>query len=221
MSNLIQIIKTGDGSQSLINTDLNETYHSMHGAVQESRHVFIERGLMFVLQKNQDLTRVLEIGFGTGLNAILTLDAAENSNRKIHYMTIDNFSLAGGIWKKLDFEISSRENFEKLHSSAWNQPSSITSFFELHKVQNRAQDVMFERTSFDLVYFDAFAPSKQPEMWEVSILEKMYGALRHGGVFVTYCAKGQVKRDLKSIGFVVETLEGPPGKKEMIRAVKS
>jgi tRNA U34 5-methylaminomethyl-2-thiouridine-forming methyltransferase MnmC len=201
---------------------LNETYHSTYGAVQESRHVFIDKGLKFLLQREADSFDVLEIGFGTGLNALLTIEAAEASNVNIRYTTIDNFPLQEEIWKHLHYSesASAEDVFRSLHETSWDESHLITKHFELRKINTSIHDVELKGDEFDIVYFDAFAPNKQPEMWEQQVLEKMYRALKPNGLFLTYCAKGQVKRDLRAIGFEVETLDGPPGKKEMIRAVK-
>jgi tRNA U34 5-methylaminomethyl-2-thiouridine-forming methyltransferase MnmC len=222
VSKHIKIITTRDGSNSLINTELNETYHSIHGAVQESNYVFIKNGLELVLERKSDTIHVLEVGFGTGLNALLTLQAAIDSQRKISYTSIDNLPLPKEIWAELNYvhDQSMKNFFEKIHTTPWNEMHAVDDWFDINKVLDTVQFADFNDNYFDIVYFDAFAPNKQPEMWEEPILKKIYSSLRHRGAFVTYCAKGQVKRDLGSIGFAVETLQGPPGKKEMIRASK-
>jgi tRNA U34 5-methylaminomethyl-2-thiouridine-forming methyltransferase MnmC len=223
MSNL-QIITTSDGSHSLLNTTLNETYHSVHGALQESLHVFIKMGLKFFIdQYPAKEIRILEVGFGTGLNALLTLQVSTNNLININYTSIETFPLDEEIWRKLNYAQSPVEqgNFQKLHSANWNEGTAINSNFKILKLHTTLQQLNAAAGSYDLIYFDAFAPNKQPEMWELPVLEKIVSLMSTSSVFVTYCAKGQLKRDLKSLGLSVETLEGPPGKKEMVRAIKN
>lgn len=218
----IEIITTLDGSHSLLNTALNETYHSKHGALQESIHVFIKEGLDYFLQsKSQKNISILEVGFGTGLNALLTLQRALELPDIINYTSLETFPVPEEIWSKLNYidSVGLKVKFNQLHEAVWNQEVPITSNFNLRKLQTSLQQIDLS-SEFDLVYFDAFAPNKQPEMWEMDVLTKVVSAMRADGIFVTYCAKGQLKRDLKSLGLEVETLAGPPGKKEMVRAVK-
>lgn len=218
---MTEIILTEDGSHSLLNTTLNETYHSIHGAVQESKHVFVKHGLDFAGQTRKDSLSILEVGFGTGLNALLTLQHAQQRSARIQYTSLEAFPLPEAIWSKLNYteSLGLTEYFSQLHQAPWNVQSFILPNFQLLKIDKTLQDVNLDRT-FDLIYFDAFAPSKQPEMWTFDMLQKVVNSMSPGGVFVTYCAKGQLKRDLKSLGLEVETLPGPPGKKEMVRAVK-
>jgi tRNA U34 5-methylaminomethyl-2-thiouridine-forming methyltransferase MnmC len=222
--NPLRIITTSDGSHSLLNTELNETYHSIHGACQESLHVFIQRGLQYFAEVNSSKKEIniLEVGFGTGLNALLTLDSALSQNFHIRYCALETNPLEEAIWAQLNFASSaeSRKNFTALHKACWGIEESIQANFSLLKVMETLQDVKLPHT-FDLVYFDAFAPNKQPEMWELPVLRKIVDHLKTDGVFVTYCAKGQLKRDLKNLGLLVQTLAGPPGKKEMTRALKN
>lgn len=221
MSNL-QIITTRDGSHSLINTDLNETYHSNHGAIQESVHVFIKSGLDYftTVQRSVSPLNILEIGFGTGLNALLTLQYSTANKIAIDYCTIEAFPVAGEIIHSLNYasDEQQRKDFSNLHECLWNRSVLMNEFFSISKLHSNLQDVNFGHRKNHIVYYDAFAPNKQPEMWTLSLLEKVCRTLMPGGVFVTYCAKGQLKRDLKSLGLKVETLPGPPGKKEMVRA---
>lgn len=220
----LKIISTHDGSHSLLNEQLNETYHSVHGALQESRYVFIQQGLD-VVNKNlgKSVINILEVGFGTGLNALLTAQSATDNSLTIHYTTLEAFPIEENIWSKLNYAESanSKSWFKKLHHAEWNKSVEITSGFHLQKLNTTIQEVVFEKNQFDLIYFDAFAPNKQPEMWELPVLQKIADAMNLGAVFVTYCAKGQLKRDLNSLQLKVETLQGPPGKREMVRAVKA
>jgi tRNA U34 5-methylaminomethyl-2-thiouridine-forming methyltransferase MnmC len=223
----LKVIETGDGSHSLLNQSLNETYHSTHGAIQESIHVFIKNGLQFWREKNQDKDlQILEVGFGTGLNAFLALRESLNQKNKIHYTTVEAFPIALEFVAQLNYSRqlnfnSSEKYFNELHQAEWNTAVDISNSFRLEKLEGTVQEMNFRDESFDLVFFDAFAPNKQPEMWEKPVLEKIAKAMKKKSVFVTYCAKGQLKRDLKSLGFNVETLSGPPGKREMVRAVNN
>jgi tRNA U34 5-methylaminomethyl-2-thiouridine-forming methyltransferase MnmC len=219
----VEIITTSDGSHSLLNKELNETYHSVHGAIQESVHVFIKNGFDFLVQQaNPEKMAILEIGFGTGLNALLTVQHAASLKNQITYTSLEAYPVSEEIWSKLNYPSSDEMQavFKDLHQAAWNMEASITDNFKLTKLYQTLQDTTLTPASFDLVYFDAFAPSKQPEMWTLEVLGKVVDLMRPEAVFVTYCAKGQLKRDLKSLGLTIETLPGPPGKKEMVRAVR-
>lgn len=220
--NNIQIITTSDGSHSLLNTELKETYHSVHGALQESIHVFIKNGFDFFCERSHSSPiKILEVGFGTGLNTLLTLEKASEVKRDVHYTTIEPFPLPENIWSKLNYGSESSTNyFAKLHHADWSADVSITPYFRLLKIKDSIQQIDLSPLFFDVVYFDAFAPNKQPEMWDILALQKVADAMKPQGILVTYCAKGQVKRDLKKTGLAVETLQGPPGKKEMTRATK-
>ncbi len=226
MSNGLKIIITSDGSHSLINVELNETYHSIHGAIQESAYVFIKNGLEYFIElhKPQQIS-ILEIGFGTGLNALMTLQTSLQTNIPFHYTTLEAYPISSetalllNYARALNFDNASHY-FARLHDELWEEEQAIEKDFFLKKLKNKIQEVFFSPSSFDLIYFDAFAPSKQPDMWEMNVLQKIEEAMKQGAVFVTYCAKGQLKRDLKSLGLNVETLPGPPGKKEMVRATK-
>lgn len=222
--NAIEIISTADGSHSLLNTALQETYHSVHGAMQESVHVFIRNGLDYFLERKP--TRpidLLEVGFGTGLNALLTLQRIKDSGFEIRYTTLETYPLEEEVWSALNYStpLGMELQFGQLHRASWDQAQAIDAGFVLTKMKRSLQEVELPPAGFDIIYFDAFAPNKQPEMWELVNLEKIAAAMRADGVFVTYCAKGQVKRDLKTAGLRVETLAGPPGKKEMVRAIKN
>ncbi len=219
----IEIIITSDGSHSLINTDLQETYHSVHGAIQESVHVFIKSGFDFWTERNPGKkVRILEMGFGTGLNAFLTQLQGRQSSVKINYESWEMYPVDLSVIRQLNYGnvLNSPDGFLKLHEAPWELPSAITPAFNLLKRKGDIQLAGWETPCFDLVYYDAFAPSRQPYLWGADVLGKVTDTLAPGGVFVTYCAKGQVKRDLRSFGLAVETLMGAPGKKEMIRALR-
>jgi len=219
-----KLLITEDGSHTIFLPELNETYHSTHGAIQESQYVFINQGLDFKVQRGLSKARVFEVGFGTGLNALLSLMYAQEHQISIQYQTIEAYPLDLNEVSKLNYTDQIKvsvavENFMKLHQMEWNSWIEISAHFRMKKIKGKIQELP-TGDQFDVCYFDAFAPSKQREMWEIPILEKVKNSLVSQGVFVTYCAKGQLKRDLRDIGFEVETLPGPPGKKEMVRAIK-
>ena len=223
----LQLVVTEDGSHTLFNQDIQESYHSTHGALHESTHVFIGNGLRYTLDLYQKTSlTVFELGFGTGLNAVLTAIYAEQNQVNIIYESVEKFPLSQELALSLNYpELIEDTNahliFSKLHKSPWNQSQQISPYFGLKKIACGIEEYQAQQPCFDLCYFDAFAPSKQAEMWEIPILSKVYQLLTEGGILVTYSAKGQLKRDLKSLGFTVETLPGPPGKKEMVRAKKT
>jgi tRNA U34 5-methylaminomethyl-2-thiouridine-forming methyltransferase MnmC len=220
---VLKIITTSDGSHSVLNEDLNETYHSVHGAIQESVHVFIKSGLAYVFEKKPTLPiSIFEVGFGTGLNALLTLQYVQHNEKAVHYTAIEQSPLGDEIWSSLNYAslLDLTNEYKNLHVSTWDRLHSLGPNFNFLKLKTSLQEFELSKDSIDLVYYDAFAPSKQPELWTFPVLEKIFQALRPGGVMVTYCAKGQLKRDLSGLGLVVESLAGPPGKKEMVRATK-
>jgi len=220
----IRLITTSDGSHSLFNEELHETYHSIHGAIQESSHVFINQGLDYYFGKFQpESISILEVGFGTGLNTLLTIQHALNKGIRVRYTTLELFPLQEEVWSALNYTaiIGLQESFSKIHRSDWDVMEKILPGFEFLKLHTSLQEAVFKPGSYDLVYFDAFAPGKQPELWELPLLKKIEEAMSPNAVFVTYCAKGQLKRDLRTLEMAVETLAGPPGKKEMVRAQKS
>jgi tRNA U34 5-methylaminomethyl-2-thiouridine-forming methyltransferase MnmC len=202
---------------------MNETYHSRHGAMQESNYVFIEKGLGFLCARGSlPKISVLEVGFGTGLNAWLSLRWAREQKIQLRYHSLETFPLPAEIWNLLNYhsDPAGASQFQKLHQEPWHEWHDTDPFFRLYKENQSLQTVSLHPSSYDLIFFDAFAPNKQPEMWEYPMLEKVISAMKQGAVFVTYCAKGQLKRDLKSLKLEVESLAGPPGKREMIRAIK-
>lgn len=217
----IRFITTGDGSHSLYHETLHETYHSTHGAMKESTHVFIEAGLRH-LPENANPIHVLEIGFGTGLNAWLTAQDALTISRHVYYTTLEPFPLSDEISANLNYAENSLELqnlLRKIHASTWENDQVIHDHFVLHKSTAKLQEFSSDK-KFDLIYYDAFGPPAQPEMWTTEILQKVADLMNDEGILVTYCAKGQVRRDLASAGLFVERLPGPPGKREMLRATK-
>ncbi|MEZ4885826.1 MAG: tRNA (5-methylaminomethyl-2-thiouridine)(34)-methyltransferase MnmD [Chitinophagales bacterium] len=223
-----KLITTADGSHSLFVPELNETYHSKHGAIQESNHVFIEAGLksdeVNLQLKSIDTTlKVLEMGFGTGLNAFLTLFTFPQ--RIIHYTSLEAYPIDYETVRKLNYadlfeQEGGRKIFEALHDCAWNEPVSITPNFQLTKLQQKLEEAILPPHHFNVVYYDAFAPEVQAELWTEEVFEKIYASMQSNGILTTYCAKGVVKRTLKKVGFEVVGLPGPPGKREMTKAVK-
>ncbi|RHJ79578.1 tRNA (5-methylaminomethyl-2-thiouridine)(34)-methyltransferase MnmD [Parabacteroides sp. AM08-6] len=211
---------TADGSHTLFLPDMDEHYHSVNGAVQESRHVFIEAGLHHL---EREKVKVLEIGFGTGLNAFLTLLDAEAAGREIYYYTVERYPLDAGLTEALNYgELVCAEKkscFHALHLAEWGKPVRVSTHFVLHKLQGDSNKMELP-AEIDLAYFDAFAPDKQPEMWNQEIFDKLYACMTTGGILTTYCAKGAVRRMMKEAGYAVERIPGPPGKREMLRAVK-
>jgi tRNA U34 5-methylaminomethyl-2-thiouridine-forming methyltransferase MnmC len=218
------LIETQDGSHSLLSGVFGVSYHSKYGAIQESSHVFIQAGLHWKALHSKQL-RILEIGFGTGLNAYLTLLETQRLGLKVFYETIEAYPIsieqAAALNYPLILEYSAPPPalFMQLHEAPFGEATLITTRFHLLKLQMNFGDIQYSN-AFDLVYFDAFAPDAQPELWEQPMLQKIFVALAPGGVMVTYCAKGYVKRNLKAVGFQVEALPGPPGKREMTRCVK-
>ncbi len=219
----IQIITTSDGSHSLLNIDLDETYHSRHGAVQESRHVFLKNGFDFYCERtSKNPVQIFELGFGTGLNAWLTAERSRETGRNVCYTSLETFPLPADVWQRLNYASTpeGKDLFAQIHEAPWETEVPLLPTFSLKKVKCEVQRFQFDLSSLDIVYFDAFAPGKQPELWELEILKKINDAMTSNAVFVTYCAKGQLKRDLKDLSMIVETLAGPPGKKEMVRGLK-
>lgn len=220
---MTKLIETQDGSHSLYSEKFDVSYHSKFGAIQETRHVFIEAGLRYKAVLNKDL-KILDIGFGTGLNAFMTLLEAEKRGLKVKYTGVEAYPVSMEIVDQLNYaelveQPEMREIFRSMHSSEWGTRVQFTEFFSGKKLQKKFEDLDFT-DKFDIIYFDAFAPQAQPELWEAPLMQIMWNALKKGGVLVTYCAKGDVKRTMKSIGFEVERLPGPPGKREMTRATK-
>ncbi|KJD35722.1 SAM-dependent methyltransferase [Tamlana sedimentorum] len=241
-----EIIITADGSTTIHIPEWNEQYHSKHGAIQEAYHVFIKHGLNFFYDEYchselvseshpEDVTPVieasknennslsiLEIGFGTGLNAFITLFEAEKLNLKIDYCGVEGYPIALNEAEKLNYAAEINESdkiFKEIHNVSWEVAHDITPQFSLTK-QEKFFDTIEDENVFNIIYFDAFGARVQPELWTEAIFQKMYKALKENGVLVTYAAKGSVRRAMQAVGFLVEKLPGPPGKREMLRATK-
>jgi len=203
----------------LYNTQFNEHYHSIHGALQESLHVFIKNGLKTF---NTPLLNIFEMGFGTGLNALLTLQNMP-PNGRFFYHTIDLFPLETKQVLNLNYReitFDKANMLEKIHQADWSKQVAVNKNFTLLKEKVSLLDSRLSDNFYDLIYFDAFSPEKQPELWSINVFEKLHKAMKNQSILVTYCAKGYVKRNLMAAGFQVEKLQGPPGKREMIRAKK-
>ena len=217
----MEIKISGDGSHTLYVPDMDEPYHSLNGAITESTHVFIRNGFNNCWK---DHINVFEVGFGTGLNALLTYIEAIGRNVVTTYHSIELKPLTDDIYGKLNYPSELGNNiddiFSFMHTCEWNKSHPLNSYFVLHKIQD--DFVHYELTEvYDIIYFDAFAPDKQSEMWTQQIFNKLFHHLSNGGILTTYSAKGEVKRKLVNAGFSVEYLPGPPGKREMIRALKN
>ena len=216
-----EIIITLDGSSTIHLPEWDEQYHSKHGAIQEAKHVFIKSGLSLFSNKN---ISILEIGFGTGLNSFITFLEAPKFNLDINYVGVEAYPVATEEIEKLNYVSELNANnfentFRQMHQQQWEFKNEITTNFTLTKRKQFFNEINDEHT-FDLLYFDAFGARVQPELWTENIFKLMHNALKDGGVLVTYSAKGSVRRAMQSVGFKVERLPGPPGKREMLRATK-
>ena len=215
-----QLFRTEDGSHTIFVPEMNEHYHSIHGAVQESMHIFINSGLNFC---KSDPLNIFEVGFGTGLNALLTAAESKKSNRIINYTTIEKYPVETDLLNKLNYSQfagdSGKEIFSNIHSAEWGSKTQITDNFYLLKIKGDLT-LSIPEGNFNLIYFDAFGPDKQPEMWTKEMFSAIASVTNNNGILVTYSAKGEIKRILKSCGFEVTLLPGPPGKRQMIRAIK-
>lgn len=206
------ITETGDGSKTLYSVRFGEHYHSTFGAKSESEHIFINAGYRATVVNP---VSVLEIGFGTGLNAFLTMTQAEKEQRATYYESVEQYPVGlPEVQSLLD-----HERFAMLHTAPWEKDVVFSPCFTLHKRKTDIINVRFSRR-FDVVYFDAFSPAVQPEIWTVQIFATLHEAMNSGAVLTTYCAKGDVRRMMQSIGFAVDRLPGPKGKREMLRGVK-
>ncbi|MCK9611601.1 MAG: tRNA (5-methylaminomethyl-2-thiouridine)(34)-methyltransferase MnmD [Bacteroidales bacterium] len=218
-----QIIITADGSHTLHIPELNECYHSRNGAIAESKHIFIDAGYRF-LSWNKEHLNILEVGYGTGLNAFLTLIECEKDEKKVNYVAVEPYRIEEKILSKLNYpDITGsghHKMFAELHQSVSGVINQLSGNFEIVLIERKIEETQLQDNGYDLVYFDAFAPDVQPEMWTPEIFNKLYIAMKDGGILVTYSCKGDVKRALKSAGFTIEKLPGPLGKREFLRAKK-
>lgn len=236
-----EVIITADGSKTIHLVEWNEHYHSVHGAIQEANHVFIKYGLLFFVntflrthtvtssevEKPPNLINnqmsILEIGFGTGLNAFITMLEAEKLDVRINYVGVEAYPISLKEIEALNYsdllDGNKNDEFEKIHQVSWEEKHPITLNFSLTKQKKFFSEIK-DKEQFELIYFDAFGASHQPELWTEDIFQKMYDALKHNGILVTYSAKGSVRRAMIAVGFNVEKMPGPPGKREMLRARK-
>ncbi|MFK8058132.1 MAG: tRNA (5-methylaminomethyl-2-thiouridine)(34)-methyltransferase MnmD [Saprospiraceae bacterium] len=226
-----RIFETQDGSRSLFSERFGVSYHSRYGAWQETQHVFIEAGLRYQAIDQTEMS-VLDIGFGTGLNCIASLLFAFQQNIKLQYVGLEAYPVPTETLKALDYpsllewDSGQVDLYDRMHAIEWNgETQAIQTSKEAVSLEVTKRKEKFEQLTdtdqFDVIYYDAFAPEAQPELWTIEMFERMHKALKPGGVLVTYCAKGQVKRDMKAAGFTIERLKGPPGKREMTRASKA
>ena len=221
-----EVVITSDDSPSVYSSQFDALYHSKHGAIQESEHVFINSGLDHFVNSSDynergiQTVKILEIGFGTGLNAVLTDDYALKKGISIEYTGLEGYPLSPDTLKEFDNNLGLKEShFQLIHKIPWGTNSAISDFMMLKKVQVLFEQFQTDET-FDIIYFDAFAPNTQPDLWEIDMMKKMYEASHIGSILVTYCAKGQVRRNMQSVGFDVERIPGPPGKRQMLRAIR-
>lgn len=216
-----KIITTGDGSKTIQIEEWNEQYHSTHGAIQEAYHVFIQMGL----EETRGNLDILEIGFGTGLNALITYKESTGRDRKIRYTGVEAFPVRKEEWEVLEYPqaLGNEEDllpiFQAMHKAPWGEWQDLNSKFSLFKLQEDFRNLKYQ-DDYDLIYFDAFGARVQPELWTEQVFRIMFAAMRPGGILVTYAAKGSVRRAMQAVGFEVERLPGPPGKREMLRSTK-
>jgi tRNA U34 5-methylaminomethyl-2-thiouridine-forming methyltransferase MnmC len=219
----MNLVTTLDGSHTLYLPDIDEHYHSTFGAITESVHIFVHAGFNYFTE-NACLT-IFEVGFGTGLNALLTCIASVENKKSVIYYAIEKNPVSLHLVDQLNYSRllpahnNADELFAKIHTAPWNQPVEILPCFTLHKIES---DIIGYHPGFnyDLIYFDAFAPDKQPEIWQAGVFSALFQRLNNKGILITYCVKGLVKRTLKSVGFLIEKLPGPPGKREILRGLK-
>ena len=216
-----RFIKTADGSDTLYLKSIDEHYHSTFGAIQESMHVFIDAGLRSCKASHLN---IFEAGFGTGLNAWLTFLEAKKTGQVIHYFSIEKYPLSAEIYENLNYPELLKEDpaiFHQLHQFPWDESIRLSEHFILHKLSGDLTSMKYDNLpGMNLIYFDAFSPEKQPELWDLAVFKALYKSTTPDGMLVTYCAKGAVRRDLNKAGFTTERIPGPPGKREMLRAIK-
>lgn len=217
----VRLVVTADGSHTAVNQILDKTYHSIHGALQESQRVYIELGLWDALEKFPDQTlRVFEMGFGTGLNALLTAIEASKHHRKIEYTAIEAYPLSVADAGQLNYDALFHTTYlPAMHESNWNEPVIMNEYFTLTKLEGRLQDLQ-TTDRFQLIYYDAFAPTAQPELWEPDVFRQLANLLEPGGMLTTYCSRSYVQRNMRAAGLLVEKHSGPLHKRDILRAIK-
>lgn len=219
-----RIQATTDGSSTLVHPVLDELYHSRHGAWTESQHIFIKHGLIPVIEKGPESVSIFEMGFGSGLNAALSREIANSYKIPVLYVAVELYPVEPDVIRDMvmpDQLPEQQERWLELHRANWDEIVRIDTYFTLHKMKSSFPDVLVPDVgTYDLVFYDAFAPAAQPELWGTEALGKCHDLLKVEGMWLSYCAKGQVRRTLKEVGFEVEALPGPPGKREITRAIK-
>jgi tRNA U34 5-methylaminomethyl-2-thiouridine-forming methyltransferase MnmC len=215
------LVISDDGSHTIVHSVYNVPYHSLRGAIQESKVVFIQACLEALAAQRLPSIDIFEMGFGSGLNAFLTCQWALNHKLPVKYTTIEAFPLGREVVETLNYPdiLGEHSTFQHLHDVSWDQMHAVNPFFSICKVFGTLEEYQSSE-HFDGIYYDAFAPSAQPSLWDFPTMQKLIGFLRPGGIFTTYCAQGQLRRNLKEAGFIVERLPGPPGKREMLRGMK-
>ena len=232
MGDELVVEKTGDGSDTIFNPVTGQHYHSKFGAIEESELVFIRNGLRFFMEHctnvfpDNGCIHILEAGFGTGLNTLLTQAEAEKNCRHIRYTSVELYPLTSEIWQTLNYPVSAGCAddpwiFEKIHNSPWGESVTISPHFSLEKLAEDLKHITPGPGQFHIIFFDAFSPDFQPELWTTEIFIKLYDSLVPGGIFVTYSVKGSIVRALKAAGFTTEKLSGPSGKRHVLRAIKN
>ena len=216
-----EIIQTSDGSTTIHIKEWDECYHSKHGAIQEAKHVFIKNGLALFTNKS---VSILEIGFGTGLNTFITYLESKKMGQNIQYVGVEAYPISADELVAMNYvaeldALESKAVFDKMHQAVWEEKVSISEIFSLTKRKQFFEEID-DLEQFDLIYFDAFGYRVQPELWSTAIFKRMFNALKTNGILVTYAARGVIKRSMIEVGFTVEKLAGPPGKREMFRARK-
>jgi tRNA U34 5-methylaminomethyl-2-thiouridine-forming methyltransferase MnmC len=218
-----EIIPTKDGSHTVAIPELGITYHSSHGAIQESVHVFIRAGLRVSFHQFPEGTiHIFEMGFGTGLNAFLTVLEAVANDRNIFYTAVEQYPLFPAQIDQLNYSgtLGNRELFQQLHAAKWDKEADLTPSFRLHKLHTDLLGVTLPQDHFHAIYFDAFSPAAQPQLWTEAIFRMLFHALKTGGLLTTYCSKSVVRKAMMAAGFSVQKIPGPPGKREMVQAFK-
>ncbi len=215
---------TEDGSPTLYNEHVGEHYHSTHGAVQESRHIFIKDGFDHRLTRCEvpQVLHLFEIGFGTGLNALLTLVEAKRRGQEVLYVSVEKYPVEAATYRQLHFDVNAAEAYsllQAMHEAPWGEATRIAEGFTLLKIRGDLLDIVFPE-KLDVIYFDAFSPKAQPQLWSEEVFARLFACAKTHAVLTTYCAKGEVRRRMQRVGFRVERLPGPPGKREILRATK-